>query len=164
MTSGTRIGFATGEAKLRATLGTRAVRCLDWLSIVVLIPIAYIVHLQSKRVDAGWLTSYGADVLGTAWCWWWMRRIVFVRLCRPAEAAAVAVLAAGLAWEFCQRYDLSRTLLARTKGTYDPLDIAAYALTLGACYTIDKSFQRRTARSSQPTQQVQVTDTDLPSR
>ena len=52
------------------------------------------------------------------------------------------MLVACFAWEFGQRFDLSGSILGITQGTFDPLDLVAYALTLGFLYAIDKRLQR----------------------
>jgi len=135
----------TSESKLRATLGASAVRVLDWSSILAMIPMGYVLWVQSTGVEAGWLTSYGADCLGTAWVWWWLRRTLFVRAPWPTQTTALAVLAAGVAWKVNQRYDLSGTQLAGTKGTYDPFDLVAYAATLAGCYSLEQVLRRRVA-------------------
>lgn len=133
------------DSKLRSTFGTSAVRWLDWLSIAIMIPMGYVIYLQSKGHDGGWITMYGADVLGTAWSWWWTRRMVFARVRAPAEVTVSVVLIAGIVWEWCQRFDLSGTFLAGTKGTFDPMDIVSYALTLGLCYLTERVLQRQMA-------------------
>ena len=52
---------------LRSTLGSAE---LDWLSVVIWCLVALVGVLQAKRIDAGWLTSYGGDVFGPAVLWW----------------------------------------------------------------------------------------------
>ncbi len=131
------------EPRLHRTLGARAVRILDWVNVAILAPIAYIIHLQRGGQHPGWLTSYGADVLGTAWIWWGWRRTVFARARAPAEATVVTVLLLGVVWEWCQRFDLSGTILSGTQGTFDPWDIVAYAVTLAGCYALERLLQRR---------------------
>jgi len=107
----------------------------------------YIAHLHAREVDAGWVTSYGADLIGTAWCWWLFRRTVFSRARYGAQLTVAVLLAAGIAWEWSQRYDLSGTILEGTAGTFDPIDIAVYTLTLAACYSTETRLRRRAAAS-----------------
>ena len=128
---------------LHAALGRVPVGCLDWSTVLVWMLVVLIGWLQSKRIDAGWLTRYGGDVFGTAMFWWMIRRTIFAGFWLGAEIAAASLLVACFAWEFCQRLDLSGSVLGITKGTYDPLDLVAYALTLGFLYAIDRGLQRR---------------------
>jgi hypothetical protein len=101
--------------------------------------------LQSKRIDGGWLTSYGGDVFGTAVFWWCLRRTVFARARFAAELAAAFVLAGCFAWEWSQRFDLSGNPFSITHGVFDPFDLVAYSATLSVCYGVDKGLQHRVA-------------------
>src|SRR5262245_59753288 len=89
--------------------------------------------LQMARVR-GVVTSYGADVFGTAWLYGMFRqgRTVFQRG-RPAGAAAAAgvVFAGCAASEFAQRARL-------LPGVFDPLDLATYAVSVLVCYALDR--------------------------
>jgi hypothetical protein len=105
--------------------------------------VALIGWLQTTGISGGWLTSYGGDIFGPAVFWWGFRRTMFAKTRRGAEIAALFVLVACFVWEFCQRYDLSGTPLSITQGTYDPLDLVCYALTIGVCYAVEKGLQRR---------------------
>jgi hypothetical protein len=44
---------------------------------------------------------------------------VFAGMRRGAKFAAVSVSVGCFAWEICQRFDLSGTILYITRGTYD---------------------------------------------
>jgi hypothetical protein len=90
--------------------------------------------LQMYGVDAGVLTSYGADLFAPPWIYL-MFRIGRWRM-RPVSALLV-VFCGCLAWEWAQRYDFSGTPLVITRGTFDWLDIVAYATGLLVCFGID---------------------------
>jgi len=126
---------------LHSTLGDTTVRVLDWLSLVVWGAVVVVGVLQARQVNKGWLTSYGGDVFGPIPFWWGLRRTVFASLTYGAEIAVLTQLIGCFAWEFCQRLDLSHTILFITKGTFDPLDVVAYTVTLMACYSLDRLLQ-----------------------
>lgn len=127
---------------IHATLGSVAVQVLDWSSVLLWILVGLIGWLQSRRVDAGWLTRYGGDVFGTAAFWWVVRRTIFSRHRLGAEFAAISLFVACFAWEFCQRFDFSGSVLGITQGVFDHWDLVSYALTLVFLYAIDKCLQR----------------------
>jgi hypothetical protein len=90
--------------------------------------------LQALRVNAGMLTSYGADVFGTAWLYAMFRQGATIlqrgrRLSAPATAAVVFAGCAGSEWG--QRLDL-------IPGRFDPYDLVAFAVTVAACYVVDR--------------------------
>jgi hypothetical protein len=90
--------------------------------------------LQMFHVRGGFVTNYGADLFGTAWFYAMFRqgRTIFQRG-RPlgAAASASAVFAGCAAFELAQRIDLF-------PGVFDPLDLAAFAGSVLACYALDR--------------------------
>jgi hypothetical protein len=92
--------------------------------------------LQMFRVRGWWLTSYGADLFGTAWLYAMFRqgRTVFQRgRALSPRAAALGVFAGCAASEFGQRWRV-------IPGTYDPYDLAAFGVSVGLCWLIDRRF------------------------
>lgn len=93
--------------------------------------------LQTFHVKAGWLTNYGADVFGTAWLFAMFRqgRTVLQRRRGGMSAGATAVFVfAGCAGsEFLQAFKL-------IPGVFDPLDLAAFAVTVVVCYALDRAL------------------------
>jgi hypothetical protein len=94
--------------------------------------------LQAQRINGGWLTSYGGDVFGPLAFWWALRRTMFASPKYGAEIAVLTQLVGCFVWEFCQRADLSNTVLFFTEGTFDPFDLVAYSVTLIGCYALDR--------------------------
>lgn len=92
--------------------------------------------LQMFRVRGGLLTEYGADVFGTAWLYGMFRqgRTVFQRGRGMGAGATAAFVFAGCAGsEIAQAFHI-------WPGTFDPLDLAAFALSVAACYLLDRRF------------------------
>lgn len=93
--------------------------------------------LQTFQVKAGWLTNYGADVFGTAWLYGLFRqgRTVLQRRRGGMSAGATAafVFAGCAGSEFMQAVKL-------IPGVFDPLDLAAFAATVTACYALDRAL------------------------
>jgi hypothetical protein len=90
--------------------------------------------LQTLRVRGGVITSYGADVFGTAWLYAMFRqgRTVFQRGMTLSPAAAAALVFVGCAAsEFAQRWHVM-------PGTFDPYDLAAFGLSAFGCWAIDR--------------------------
>jgi hypothetical protein len=90
--------------------------------------------LQMFRVRGGFVTNYGADLLGTAWLYALFRqgRTVFQRgKTFGPEMTALLVFAGCAASEFAQR-------VGALPGRYDPFDLAAYAAATIACYVLDR--------------------------
>jgi hypothetical protein len=104
--------------------------------------------LQMFGVDAGLVTSYGADLLGPPLLYLWLRqgRTVISRFLGggppPPAVSFSAVMIPCFLWEWCQRYDLRGTPLFITRGTFDPFDLLAYALGLATVYAIDVLWLR----------------------
>ena len=104
--------------------------------------------LQMFGVEAGALTSYGADLFapialyasfrsnGTILKW-------FMKQPLRSAIAAVVVISGCVAWELCQRYDFRNTPLAITRGRFDPLDIVAYVMGVGIAFAMDELLMRR---------------------
>jgi hypothetical protein len=90
--------------------------------------------LQMYRVDAGFLTNYGADLLAPPYMYLMFRG---GRLRLRSLTALIAVLGGCFLWEWMQRYDLSGTPLAITRGRFDPFDLLAYTLGLLVTYVVD---------------------------
>ncbi len=100
-------------------------------------------YLQSRHINAGFWTNYAADIIGPIWMYSAFRQMKIIKQRRPSpEIAALSIFAACFLWEWCQRYDLSGTLLGITRGSFDPYDVLSYAVSLLVAYGVDTSFQR----------------------
>jgi hypothetical protein len=90
--------------------------------------------LQMFHVRGGFITSYGADVFGTAWLYAMFRQGTTVlqrgRVFAP-EAAAGLVFLGCAASEYGQRLHL-------VPGTFDPCDLLAFGVTVLVCCGIDR--------------------------
>ena len=88
-----------------------------------------------NRIRLGIVTAYGADVFTPAWLYVCTRegktmlKHVGLRPDRPM-IVAVGIFALSVAWEFGQKIHFIR-------GVYDPLDIVAYGVGIGAAFLID---------------------------
>lgn len=90
--------------------------------------------LQMYRVRGGWLTSYGADVFGTAWLYAIFRQgRTVVQKRRPATAGTVA----ALVWTGCAASEFAQRA-HWVPGVFDPYDLLSYTVTVLACYAIDR--------------------------
>jgi hypothetical protein len=90
--------------------------------------------LQMYHVRGGILTDYGADAFGAAWVYASVRLGgTIIQRGRAAGAArsACMVFVLCLAWEIGQRAHL-------VPGRYDPYDIVTYAVSVVACWGIDR--------------------------
>jgi len=90
--------------------------------------------LQMYHVRGGLLTDYGADAFGAAWVYASVRLGgTIIQRGRAAGAArsALIVFLLCLAWEAGQRMHL-------VPGRYDPYDIVTYAISVMACWGIDR--------------------------
>jgi hypothetical protein len=105
-----------------------------WLNIYFIAVFVGIGGLQMYRVNAGLLTNYGADFFAPPYLYV-MLRSGRLRL-RPFTALSV-VLSGCYLWEWMQRYDLSGTPFAITRGHFDPFDILAYTIGLLLIYAAD---------------------------
>ena len=109
---------------------------LTSLAVVTFVGIG---GLQMYRVNVGWVTSYGADVLLPVVLYFWLRLGKTVLWNRPlgARPSFLLVLAGCFAWEWSQAYDFEGTPLAIAGGTFDPADFAAYLLGLVGAVAVD---------------------------
>jgi hypothetical protein len=88
-----------------------------------------------NRIGLGIVTAYGADVFTPAWLYVCTRegktllKYVNLRPDRPM-VVAVGIFAFSVAWEFGQKIHF-------IGGVYDPLDIVAYGVGIGAAFLID---------------------------
>ncbi len=118
------------------------------LTVYFIVVFVGIGGLQMYRVDAGLLTSYGADLLAPPYLY-----VIFRS--RPLRLSALTALAVVLGgcflWEWLQRYDLGGTPLGITHGRFDPFDLLAYTVGLLATYVVDVRWlhRRRTLPDSQ---------------
>jgi hypothetical protein len=89
---------------------------LTSLAVVTFVGIG---GLQMYRVNVGWVTSYGADVLLPVVLYFWVRLGKTVLWNRPlgARPSFLLVLAGCFAWEWSQAYDFEGTPLAIAGGT-----------------------------------------------
>ena len=119
------------------------------LAVNVLAAVAFIGigGLQMYGVDAGPITSYGADLLAPPILYFAFRE--GYRFGRPATVwrlrplGGLLVVFTGCAvWEWSQRYNLRGTPLAIAAGTFDWLDLGAYAFGLLVCYGLDVLWLR----------------------
>jgi hypothetical protein len=131
------------------------------LANLLWLPALSVGALQMLGVQAGALTSYGADLFAPIALYasfrsngtllkWFMKQPL-----RPAVAAAV-VISGCVAWELCQRYDFRNTPLAITHGRFDPLDIVAYVMGVGIAFTMDVLWMRRSVDVSRGADSIAV--------
>jgi hypothetical protein len=90
--------------------------------------------LQMYRINAGFLTNYGADLLAPPYLYLMLRG---GRFHLGSLAALTTVLGGCFLWEWMQRYDFAGTPLAITRGRFDPFDLLAYTVGLVAIYGMD---------------------------
>jgi hypothetical protein len=106
--------------------------------------------LNMLHVRAGFLTSYAADIVVPAWLYLASRGLPFRdkrtalqrTVGRTPESAALILFIASSATEVSQMFWPDGLF----RGRFDPMDIAAYALGLAACYAAEKLSLRQTAR------------------
>ncbi len=95
--------------------------------------------LQMYRVNAGFLTNYGADLFAPPYMYLSLRGGRF----RLRSLTALATVLGGcFLWEWLQRYDLGGTPLGITRGSFDPLDLLAYTVGLLVSYVVDVRWLR----------------------
>ena len=104
--------------------------------------------LSMWRLRGGFVTNYGNDLLFPPYCYIFFRglspwklkeKLLLRRFGRSPGFAAVSIFLVGLGSEMVQGLWPQKFIT----GTFDPWDIAAYALGLGVCYVIDSSQLRR---------------------
>jgi hypothetical protein len=99
--------------------------------------------LQMFRVKAGFITDYGADLIAPVMLYYSTRSGktilsgIFKKRLNEIQTF-ILIWSLCIIWETLQKFDLSGTPLVITRGTFDPLDIVAYTLTLLVCYNLDK--------------------------
>lgn len=103
--------------------------------------------LQMYRVDAGFLTDYGADLFAPPF-WYLMLRGWRPRV-RPLVILGF-VLGGCFVWEWLQRFDLSGTPLVITRGHFDPFDLLAYTAGSLVVYLLDARVLRPRGLLSAP--------------
>lgn len=109
---------------------------LNIYSVAVFVGIG---GLQMYRINAGFLTNYGADLLAPPYLYLVLRG---GRLRLGSLTALAVVLGGCFLWEWMQRYDLAGTPLGITRGSFDPLDLLAYTLGLLLSYIVDIRWLR----------------------
>jgi hypothetical protein len=125
----------------RARRGWRAA----WISLTALFLLA--AALNMLRVHAGFLTSHLADLVVPAWLYVALRGLAGhdrswprARLAGAASVrAALVIFAASTLTEVSQKFWPRGPF----RGTYDPLDIVAYAAGTGACLAAELLTRRR---------------------
>jgi hypothetical protein len=110
--------------------------CLNIYFVAVFVGIG---GLQMYRVNAGFLTNHGADLLAPPYLYLASRA---GRWRLGSIGAFSAVLGACALWEWLQRYDLGGTPLAITRGRFDPVDLLAYLVGMVAVYVLDVMWLR----------------------
>lgn len=110
-----------------------------FLNVYMLLVLGGIGGMQMYGVDGGFWTDYGADLLAPPYMYLAFRAGRW-RM-RPSVALLV-VLGGCFVWEGLQRYDLSGTPLAITRGRFDPGDLVAYTVGLLVCYAVDLLWLR----------------------
>jgi|GEM_PF-2090561 len=108
----------------------------------------FAVALQMGGVRGGFLTNYLADIAGPIWMYGALRlrATLLNRIYKPTPSpvfTALFVFLVGTVWEICQAFDLSGTILAITRGRFDPFDIVAYGVSLAACVAVDGYVRMR---------------------
>src|SRR5262245_8352318 len=121
----------SGRTAVIASQATRAGRQFYRISMCLALCIG---ALQMYRVRAGFVTNYGADLLGTVWLYA-MTRLgwTVVQRGRAASAGAAALIVFALCTlsEFAQRWRF-------LPGRYDPYDILAFGVAVGASLGLER--------------------------
>ena len=94
------------------------------------------------KVNGGIITNYGADIIAPVMLYYLSRKdkTVFSNFFKKGlneKQAFILIWILCIAWEVLQKFDLSGTPLVITRGTFDPMDILVYTLTLLICYYFD---------------------------
>ena len=127
---------------------------LRWRIASVLLLAAWIVTaiLNMRRVHVPFVTTHLADVALPAWLYIGLRELdgrphgrrwSLGRLARSPEIAGALLFAGATATELSQAYWPSKMF----RGTFDPIDIFAFAAGIGACYVADKRGSGHTRTS-----------------
>jgi len=125
-------------------MNTHRWKIVSWLLLSVWLGCGL---LDMWHVRGGLLTSYGADITLPAWLYIIARSIdnparktILHRfLGRSPELAAAALFTASTLTEISQWFWPKGPF----SGTFDPLDILAYAMGITICYIFDKVSIRR---------------------
>lgn len=119
-----------------------------FIANVLWFPALVVGALQMFDVQAGAITSWGADFFGPIALYGSLRTggtiaRWFTKRPPSPRVSAIIVLAGCVAWEICQLFNLDGTLLAITAGQFDPIDIAAYVLGVTAAFGAETLVVRR---------------------
>jgi hypothetical protein len=111
---------------------------LGWIVFVV------VALLQMWKVRGGFITNYGADSIAPLMLYYSARtnKTLLTKLVKrtPSETQTFFTLwFLCVLWEIAQKFDFSGTVLAITRGTFDPWDILTYTLSLLICYYLDST-------------------------
>ena len=123
--------------------GRRTIQILDWASVGLMGACFWIGQVQASQSSSGFLTNYGADLVGPVTLLWPLRRTLFQDQRRGSAIAAAVVLVGCFLWEFSQLRDGGA--LGVTAGTFDPWDLAAYTASVAAGLFADAIARRRRA-------------------
>jgi hypothetical protein len=113
--------------------------------------------LQMFRIREGFITNYGADIVCTGLLYYLTRtnKTVLKRVTKtpPTEIqTAVGLLACCFIWEFLQKFNMSGSAFFFTRGTFDPMDLLAYSVTILICYYLDATRIR--SEDNKPTENL----------
>ena len=105
--------------------------------------------LNLLQVRAGFLTNYAADIVVPAWLYiafrghapGGRRGLIAAVIGRTPEVAAMTLFIASTFTEWTQLYWPQGIF----RGTFDPLDIVAFGVGLGACYAAERMLMRRSS-------------------
>ncbi len=128
------------EARLTSELITNGWKLAYWVLFACWVVGA---ALTMWRIPAGFLSNYLSDLAFPPWFYILLRQLSSPRsndarllrwFGRSPERAVLSIFAVGVLSELSQ-INWPNGIF---RGTYDPWDIAAYAIGLGICYTLDK--------------------------
>ena len=131
---GSRGQAAVARRRVLRIGGPHATRAGRVFSAVTTGAALFIAGLQMYHVHGGILTNQGADLFGTAWIYALFRlgRMLHQRgRAMSAGRTAILVFVGCTTMEFGQKAHL-------VPGRYDPYDIVAYAVSVFACWVIDR--------------------------
>ena len=107
--------------------------------------------ISTQKIRAGFLSNYAADVTCPAWLYVTLRGLHGRRpsavgryFAATPERAAVVLFGGSALTELSQIWWPAGFFAGR----YDPLDILAYGIGVGACYALEKLSMSPTASSS----------------
>jgi hypothetical protein len=127
---------------------TKRVWTVAYWFLTIIFIVTAIISIQ--RIRAGFLSNHAADVACPAWLYIGLRGLHGQR--RPSalgrylgatpERAALVLFGGSTSTELSQIW-WPKGFFA---GTYDPYDIVAYAIGVGACYVFEKISAPRTGK------------------